>query len=215
MSTRQPCDDQDDRTPRGERRYLDVDSPVGPLRIVVDAAAIVGLYHGDHSPSPAPDLLGQPASSPSSSLLSSPSARSSEPTADAAGEVIDSPQTPECGLLGRAAVELEEYFAGDRQRFDVPVVLRGTDFQRAVWAALIDIPFGERRSYRDIAEQLGNAGMGRAIGAAVRANPVSIIVPGHRIVSSTGTVIGYAAGVETKIRLLDREAEALSRMAGG
>jgi methylated-DNA-[protein]-cysteine S-methyltransferase len=211
-----------------ERWYLDVDSPVGILRVVVAGEAVVGLYHGEHSPSPAPDVLGRsslsvPAASPARSQTPSMAAppgpgtagpAPSEPrteNADAhrdAEQELDHEACPVASdrVLRRAAVELHEYFAGTRRTFDVPVVLHGTAFQRAVWTVVADIPYGERRSYRDIAEQVGNAAMGRAIGAAVRANPVSIIVPGHRVVASTGAVVGYAAGVAVKTALLDHEA---------
>jgi methylated-DNA-[protein]-cysteine S-methyltransferase len=183
-----------------ERRYLDIDSPVGVLRIVADGEAIVGLYHEEHSPVPAPSLLGRPLEP--SVVVPTSGSNHAEPEPD-----VD-PSATEV-LLWRAASEIGQYFAGSRRHFDVPVDLRGTTFQRTVWTALTGIPYGQRRSYRDIAAQLGNAGMGRAVGAAIRANPVSIIVPGHRVVSSTGAVVGYAAGNATKMQLLDRESEGL------
>jgi methylated-DNA-[protein]-cysteine S-methyltransferase len=181
-----------------ERRYLDIDSPVGVLRIVANGEAIVGLYHEDHSPVPAQSLLGRPLEP---SVVVPADGRNQ---AEAGPDV--SPSATEV-LLWRAAGEIGQYFAGSRRHFDVPVNLRGTEFQRMVWTALSGIPYGQRRSYRDIAAHLGNAGMGRAVGAAIRANPVSIIVPGHRVVSSTGAVVGYAAGNATKTELLDRESD--------
>lgn len=205
---------------RDVRWYLDVDSPVGTLRIVVDSEAVIGLYHGEHVPRPTAEVLGHPASVPPDPPVDVPCGHVMPPSAltagddavgergrpiAAAGESVVVVSDASRRLLVRTAGELREYFAGSRQQFDVPVVLRGTAFQCSVWAALTDIPFGERRSYRDIAEQLGNASMGRAIGAAVRANPVSIIVPGHRIVASTGAVVGYAAGIGVKTALLEHE----------
>ncbi|MEC5198286.1 methylated-DNA-[protein]-cysteine S-methyltransferase [Arthrobacter sp. PL16] len=183
--------------PGAERRYLDIDSPVGVLRIVANGEAIVGLYHEDHSPVPARSLLGRP-------LEPSVVVPADGNQAEAGPDV--SPSATEV-LLWRAASEIGQYFAGSRRHFDVPVDLRGTEFQRMVWTALSGIPYGQRRSYRDIAANLGNAGMGRAVGAAIRANPVSIIVPGHRVVSSTGAVVGYAAGNATKTELLERESD--------
>lgn len=85
-------------------------------------------------------------------------------------------------------------------------LVSGTDFQRSVWDAVSKIPYGETRTYKDIAHALGNDSMGRAIGAAVRANPVSILIPGHRVVGSGGAVTGYAAGVPVKRALLELEA---------
>ena len=108
-------------------------------------------------------------------------------------------------VLRRATAELGEYFAGTRRAFGVPVKLSGTSFQMAVWEALTRIPYGQRRSYLDIAEDLDNPRMGRAVGAAVRANPVSIIVPGHRVLSSAGAVLVYSAGIGIKTVLLDLE----------
>lgn len=206
--------------PRDVRWYCDVDSPVGTLRIVVGSEAVIGLYHGEHVPPPTAEVLGHPVSVPSDPPAGVPRGHVMPHAAprtgdDAGGErirpiaaagesVVEAPDTSR-RLLVRTAGELREYFAGSRRRFDVTVVLQGTAFQCSVWAALRDIPFGERRSYRDIAEQLGNASMGRAVGAAVRANPVSIIVPGHRIVASTGAVVGYAAGIGVKTALLEHE----------
>lgn len=221
MTTRQSDDPRNPAGDGGARWYLDVDSPVGALRIVVDGQAVVGLYHGEHSPAPVPDVLGRPMSLlPDQPVDLSPGQQTPD-TATTAGHDPDDeqflpvapqgvgPDAPSYAsrrLVQRTARELREYFGGTRECFTVPVVLQGTPFQRSVWAALEDIPLGERRSYRDIAGQLGNASMGRAVGAAVRANPVSIIIPGHRIVARTGAVVGYAAGVSTKTALLDHEA---------
>lgn len=180
---------------RGGRWHHEIDTPVGGLRVVADAAAIVGLYHSIHDPAPGPELLGQ--------RVQGPTAEESAPGCAPGVPVAVPPVTAD--LLTRAAEELAEYFAGSRQAFDLPVELYGTEFQLRVWADLLTIPYGERRSYRDLASRQGNPSMGRAIGAAVRANPVSILVPGHRVVSSTGGVAGYASGAGTKIALLDLE----------
>lgn len=108
-------------------------------------------------------------------------------------------------VLGEAARQLADYFAGERRVFDVPLDLRGTDFQRAVWAALQDIPYGETRSYGAVAQALGRPDASRAVGAANGRNPVSIIVPCHRVVGSTGRLTGFAGGMAVKAQLLALE----------
>jgi len=101
--------------------------------------------------------------------------------------------------------QLGEYFAGERRSFDVPLSFAGTDFQKRVWAALLAIPFGETRSYGEIADQLGAPGASRAVGAANGRNPISIIAPCHRVVGSTGKLTGFAGGLDAKRFLLDLE----------
>lgn len=98
--------------------------------------------------------------------------------------------------------QLSEYFAGTRQRFDLPLDFEGTEFQKRVWQALLDIPFGETRSYRDIAEQVGNIKAVRAVGAANGKNPISIIAPCHRVVGMNGKLVGFAGGLDNKKILL-------------
>jgi methylated-DNA-[protein]-cysteine S-methyltransferase len=102
--------------------------------------------------------------------------------------------------------QLGEYFAGRRKTFSVPLDMRGTSFQKNVWDALLAIPFGETKSYGQLAAQLGNAKAMRAVGAANGRNPISIIVPCHRVIGSSGKLTGFAGGLETKARLLDLEA---------
>ncbi|MDR3264036.1 MAG: methylated-DNA--[protein]-cysteine S-methyltransferase [Clostridiales bacterium] len=111
----------------------------------------------------------------------------------------------ETPLIKKAAVQLGEYFGGTRKQFDLPLSLRGTDFQRAVWAALISVPFGETRSYKDIAVQIGNPKACRAVGGANHRNPIMIIVPCHRIVGHDGGLGGYACGQAVKRGLLGLE----------
>lgn len=101
--------------------------------------------------------------------------------------------------------QLQEYFAGKRKRFDVKMDFAGTEFQRKVWRALLAIPFGETRSYGDIARQVGHPAAVRAVGAANGRNPISIIAPCHRVVGSTGKLTGFAGGLEVKARLLALE----------
>lgn len=103
--------------------------------------------------------------------------------------------------------QLKEYFAGQRQRFDLPLDFIGTDFQKSVWHALLAIPFGETRSYGQIARQLGNEKAMRAVGAANGKNPIAIIAPCHRVIGASGALTGFAGGLEAKQFLLDLEAE--------
>jgi methylated-DNA-[protein]-cysteine S-methyltransferase len=108
-------------------------------------------------------------------------------------------------VLAATAAQLAEYFAGDRTIFDLPLDPVGTDFQRAVWRQLSAIPFGETRSYADIARALGQPTATRAVGAANGRNPISIVVPCHRVVGSDGTLTGFAGGLEAKRTLLALE----------
>ncbi|MDE1991756.1 MAG: methylated-DNA--[protein]-cysteine S-methyltransferase [Rhizobiaceae bacterium] len=108
-------------------------------------------------------------------------------------------------ILAQTRQELEEYFAGDRSVFDVPLDFVGTDFQKQVWQALRTIPFGETRSYGQIARQIGAPKAVRAVGAANGRNPVSIIMPCHRVIGSTGDLTGFAGGLDRKLYLLELE----------
>lgn len=114
-------------------------------------------------------------------------------------------------VLRQAADELDEYFAGERTDFDVPLAPRGTAFQLAAWRALRDIPFGETVSYGDQARRLGDVNKSRAIGAANGRNPIPIIVPCHRVIGANGSLIGFGGGIELKVWLLDHE----RRIRGG
>ena len=119
---------------------------------------------------------------------------------------IAAPETPNDELLLRAARELSEFFAGEREHFEVQLDLQGTAFQRSVWQQLLRIAAGTTRSYGEIAKELGSAKAVRAVGSAVGRNPVSVIVPCHRVIGSDGSLTGYAGGVDRKRRLLELEA---------
>jgi len=108
-------------------------------------------------------------------------------------------------VLDEAERQLNAYFAGTLRRFDLPLDFRGTAFQKSVWAALLTIPFGETRSYGEIAAQLGRPSASRAVGAANGRNPISIVAPCHRVVGSTGKLTGFAGGLEAKAFLLELE----------
>jgi O-6-methylguanine DNA methyltransferase len=101
--------------------------------------------------------------------------------------------------------QLNEYFAGRRREFSFPLDLRGTEFQLACWNALLEIPYGETRSYRDIAETIGHPHAYRAVGMSNNRNPVAIVVPCHRVIASSGSLCGYGGGLDLKRKLLDLE----------
>ncbi|PJI94793.1 methylated-DNA--[protein]-cysteine S-methyltransferase [Luteimicrobium subarcticum] len=153
-----------------------VDSPVGPLTLVADDDALAGVFMTDQRHLPADDRFGERV------------AASDEP------------------VLAAAASELAEYFAGEREEFDVPLAPRGTDFQQRVWARLREIPAGATTTYGTIAADLGlPPGASRAVGAAVGRNPIGIVVPCHRVVGASGALTGYAGGLERKVWLLEHE----------
>jgi methylated-DNA-[protein]-cysteine S-methyltransferase len=114
-------------------------------------------------------------------------------------------EDPRHPVLLEAVRQLDEYFAGRRTRFTIPLDPVGTPFQRRVWDALNTIPFGETRSYREIAQQIGHPAAVRAVGAANGRNPNSIVTPCHRVIGSNGTVTGFAGGLDTKAYLLTLE----------
>ncbi len=117
-------------------------------------------------------------------------------------ELIENVQHP---ILLETQKQLNEYFTGQRQIFDLPLDFEGTEFQQKVWQALLTIPFGETRSYKQIAEQIGNVKAVRAVGAANGKNPISIIAPCHRVVGANGKLVGFAGGLESKDVLLKLE----------
>ncbi|MET8172015.1 methylated-DNA--[protein]-cysteine S-methyltransferase [Streptomyces clavifer] len=112
---------------------------------------------------------------------------------------------PDRGPFAETVRQLAAYFAGELTEFDLPLHLAGTPFQRSVWAELERIPYGETRSYGELAECLGKPGASRAVGLANGRNPVGIIVPCHRVVGASGSLTGYGGGLHRKQRLLDFE----------
>lgn len=126
------------------------------------------------------------------------------PAGDASPAAYQVAETP---LIKKASVQLKEYLDGKRVAFDVPLYLEGTEFQKAVWEALKEIPYGETRSYGQIAERIGRPKACRAVGMANNRNPVAIIVPCHRVIGSDGKLVGYGGGMEIKEKLLALERE--------
>lgn len=108
-------------------------------------------------------------------------------------------------LMEEASKQLKEYFSGERQVFDLPLCPEGTPFQKKVWEALKTIPYGETRTYQEIAVQIGNPKACRAVGGANNKNPISIIIPCHRVIGAGGSLVGYGGGLSLKEKLLRLE----------
>lgn len=161
------------------RTYRVIESPVGPLTAVSTDGVLSGLYMADAAHLPA--TFGEPSTHPAD-----------QPGADQ-------------HRADQLEAELSEYFAGERTVFTVPTAAVGTPFQLRVWEQLAEIPYGTTRSYLDLALALGDARLVRAVGAANGRNPLSIVVPCHRVVGSDGTLTGYAGGVARKELLLALE----------
>ena len=158
------------------RRHAVLPSRLGDLLAVAEGDALIGLYFEHHR---------------------------YPPRAGSTGSVVD---LADDDLFARVASEVGEYLAGERQRFDVPVALTGEPFQEQVWAMLLDIAYGETTTYGAIAAELGDRNLAQAVGGAVGHNPISMIVPCHRVVGADGRLTGYAGGLDRKRALLDLEA---------
>lgn len=165
-----------DRMPTSFTRIA---SPVGELVLTATDAALTGIYF--------------------------PTSRHGPPPSDRAAWVADDGHGPASALLLRARRQLDEYFAGTRTTFAVPLAATGTVFERRVWDALRAIPYGTTTSYGVLARQLGDARATRAVGAANGKNPIPIIVPCHRVVGARGELTGFGGGIDRKRWLLEHE----------
>ncbi len=123
------------------------------------------------------------------------------------GDAAPEGERAETPLLREAALQLSEYFEGKRALFDLPLKPVGTDFRRAVWAALLEIPAGKTASYGDIALAIGKPKASRAVGSANHANPLPVFIPCHRVIGSGGALVGYGGGLDLKQKLLALEAK--------
>jgi methylated-DNA-[protein]-cysteine S-methyltransferase len=159
----------------GRRTHMVIDSPYGALTLVAEDDHLVGLYL---------------------------EAQRHRPDESSFGDRAPEPAEPP---FAEAARQLKEYFAGQRSEFDLPLKLHGTTFQQRVWTALCEIPFGATWTYGELAAHLGRPTASRAVGLANGKNPISIIVPCHRVIGSDGSLVGYGGGVERKRALLDHE----------
>ncbi len=161
-----------------------MDSPIGPLFLAASADGIVALEFDARLP-------GQQSIRPNPRDLRE----------EKRGFRFD--ESPS-GLRPYVS-QLEEYFAGKRRKFDFSLDLRGTDFQLACWHAILAIPYGETRTYADIARAVGRPNASRAVGMANNRNPIAIVVPCHRVIASDGTLCGYGGGLDVKRKLLELE----------
>ena len=157
-----------------------IDSPLGPIMLTADGINLTGLYLDDSAA-----VHARIENSSGHTLLE--------------GTDLD--------IFSAAAVQLDEYFAAERRDFDLPLAPAGTAFQRSVWQGLLDIPYGETSGYGQLAAAVGRPKASRAVGAANGKNPISIIIPCHRVIGADGSLTGYAWGEEKKRILLDFEAE--------
>lgn len=157
------------------RRHATLPTDLGDLLVVADDGGLAGVYFPGHWHPPALDSLG------------------------AAVDAADDP------LISRLGAELDEYLAGRRIRFDLPLAPTGDEFQQAVWRMLREIPYGETVTYGELAMRLGDRNLARRVGGAVGRNPISILVPCHRVVGADGSLTGYAGGLDRKRRLLELE----------
>ena len=162
--------------------YTRMDSPIGPLLLVSNGAALTGLYM--------------------------------EATAHGPIVTDEWKRDDSAAPFARTREQLVAYFAGKRTHFDVPLELEGTPFQRSVWAELLRIPYGRVVSYGSIAARLRKPGASRAVGLANGRNPVSIIVPCHRVIGASGKLTGYGGGLDRKQALLELEARGVVARAG-
>lgn len=125
-----------------------------------------------------------------------------DPASPVAPQVGAHDRRPLPTLLADVARQLDEYLAGERTTFDVPIEPQGTEFQRAVWSALCEIPYGTTATYGELADRIGLPGAARAVGLANNRNPIAIIVPCHRVIGADGRLVGYDGGLDLKARLL-------------
>jgi methylated-DNA-[protein]-cysteine S-methyltransferase len=169
-----------------------LDSPAGPIRVIANGDAVTAVEFTAEPPADA---------SPRSSMRVAADRAAGRPVGERAD---DDP------LLAEAARQLRAYFARELKEFDLPLAPAGTSFQQRVWEELCRIGYGETASYGELADRLGmHRGAARAVGAANGRNPIGIVIPCHRVVGTTGSLSGYAGGVERKRMLLALEQEGL------
>jgi methylated-DNA-[protein]-cysteine S-methyltransferase len=163
-------------------RHAFAATTLGKLLLVADEGALTGVYFPHHWYLPKPDSIGAEV----------------ELTADA--------------LLTEAATQLEDYFTGHRTTFELPLATRGNAFQERVWAMLREIPYGETTTYGALAVRMGRRSFAQNVGQAVGHNPISVIIPCHRVVGRDGKLTGYAGGLDRKRFLLDLEEPEVTRL---
>ncbi|HEX6931107.1 MAG TPA: methylated-DNA--[protein]-cysteine S-methyltransferase [Streptosporangiaceae bacterium] len=163
------------RTATRLRTHTVIDSPIGPLTLIADHGRLAGVFM---------------------------QVKRYEPDAETLGAAVAAGSEP---VLAEAARQLDGYFGGELTEFDLPLTLDGSTFQRSVWAALQDIPYGGTISYGELARRIGQPSASRAVGLANGKNPVSIVVPCHRVIGADGSLTGYGGGMDRKRFLLALE----------
>jgi methylated-DNA-[protein]-cysteine S-methyltransferase len=164
-------------------RHAVIDSPLGELTLVADGNSLAGVYFRHHWYRPPIETFGPRVNADDDSLLT------------------------------QAQAQLDEFLVGERSRFDLPTTARGDDLQRRIWDRLTAIPYGETVTYGELAAELADGTTAQQVGTAVGRNPLSIVVPCHRVVGKDGKLTGYAGGLERKTFLLDLEEPADVRAA--
>jgi methylated-DNA-[protein]-cysteine S-methyltransferase len=171
--------------------YQVIDSPVGPLLLTADESGLTGIrFDGAWSADPSTSL----------GMTGDESSRASE-----ASRGICTLDSEAAHVIAAARAQLDEYFAGRRTHFDLPLSLTGTPFQRRVWTALAEIPFGRTISYLQLARTVGDERAVRAVGGANGRNPLPIVLPCHRVIGADGSLTGFGGGIERKRWLLEHE----------
>ena len=171
--------------------YTFIESPLGDLLAVSNGKDLIGLYMEKRELS---------EGEPTSSGFTSKSKFKDELLGGGAAERNDFAEP-----FAQTKEQLNEYFQGKRNEFDLPLLMKGTDFQKQVWAELLGIPYGTTISYGELASRIGNANGSRAVGLANGRNPISVIVPCHRVIGSNGSLTGYGGGLANKLTLLRLE----------
>jgi methylated-DNA-[protein]-cysteine S-methyltransferase len=175
LSMKWKDEDMTVRTAARQQAHTVIESPIGPLTLIAQDGRLAGVHM---------------------------EVTRYEPGAHARGEAVGPGEEP---VLDAAAAQLDAYFAGELTAFDLPLTLNGTGFQRTVWGALRDIPYGKTISYGELARRIGQPSASRAVGLANGRNPVSIVVPCHRVIGADGSLTGYGGGMERKRFLLGLE----------
>jgi methylated-DNA-[protein]-cysteine S-methyltransferase len=165
--------------------YTQMNSPVGPLLLVSSEKGLV--------------------------RIALPSESGGDRMNHITAEYPDACFIEDAGKNQEAVRQIEEYFSGTRKSFTLPLDLRGTDFQKKVWKAMLKVPFGRKRSYGQIARDIGNPKACRAVGGSCGKNTIAIVIPCHRIIGSDGSMTGFGGGISLKERLLDLEKKTVNR----
>ena len=176
--------------------------PCGPLTLLCDGRALTAVRCGREADGAATAKTAQAGTIQSGTIQSGAGAETRKKEMPAQ-EVQEMQEAQE--ILEQAAREIGEYFEGKRRAFAVPTAAAGTPFQQAVWNALKEIPYGETRTYGEIARRIGHPRASRAVGQANNRNPLPIVVPCHRVIGASGALTGYAGGLAVKVRLLELE----------